>query len=226
MFARRSLMVFALALSVARCADQPTAVQAAAGPQLLRWADAPQFTAGADVHADRSGTIAQTPPLSLNTYAVSFWAVRGQSRSVQINYKSTFSTTHPFMTLTVTDPKYAPGLGNFGMRDSVLITVTVDTSDIGVSLAPSGLIFGDPAQLKIWYDGAGGDFNGDGVVDSTDAAIEARLLGLWYRADLGKPWSKVGATQSLAEKSFTYAMPHFCDYAVAAAGLLEWAVAY
>jgi hypothetical protein len=155
---------------------------------------------------------------------VSFWAVRGESRSVQINYTSTSASTHPFLTLTVTDPRYAPGLGNFGMRDSVLITVTVDTTKIGVSLEPSGLIFGAPAQLKIWYDGAGGDLNGDGVVNSTDAAIESQLLGLWYRADLGKPWSKVGATQSLAEKSFTYAMPHFCDYAVATLAelIIDW----
>ena len=44
MFVRRSLMVFALALSVARCADQPTAVRPSSGPQFLRWSATPQFT--------------------------------------------------------------------------------------------------------------------------------------------------------------------------------------
>ena len=84
---RRSIMVFAVALSVARCADQPTAVKAPAGPQFLRWAATPQFsTRVSNPRARRSGAMALTPPLSLEQYAVSFWAVRGESRSVQINY--------------------------------------------------------------------------------------------------------------------------------------------
>src|SRR5687768_16594243 len=40
MMVRRSLLVFALALSVARCADQPTAVKDPAGPQFLKWSGA------------------------------------------------------------------------------------------------------------------------------------------------------------------------------------------
>src|SRR2546426_11664313 len=179
MFVRRFLLVFALALSVARCADQPTAVKAPASPLALRWAQAPQFTARTDPRARRSGTMALTPPLSLDQYSVSFWAVRGESRSVQINYSSSIdSETHPFLLLTTTDPQFVPGVGELAMGDSVLITVTVDTSKIGVTLEPSGLQFGAPAQMKIWYGGAGGDLNGDGVADSSGSAIQAKLLGL------------------------------------------------
>ncbi len=226
-FVRRSILVFALALAVARCADQPTAVKAPAGPQFLRWAETPQFSARTtDPRARRSGAMALTPPLSLEQYAVSFWAVRGESRSVQINYRSSIdNNVHPFLQLTTTDPQSVPGVGELAMGDSVLITVTVDTTKIGVSLEPSGLQFGAPAQLKIWYDGAGGDLNGDGVADSTDAAIEAQVLGLWYREKDSDPWTKLGASQSLDEKSFTYALPHFCEYDVAEA-LMEWAVNY
>jgi len=226
MFVRRSLMVFALAVSVARCADQPTAVKspAALQPQFLRWAEPPQFTARIDARARRSGTMALTPPLSLEQYQVSFWAVRGESRSVQINYSSAIDEeTHPFLLLTTTDPQFVPGVGELAMGDSVLITVSVDTSKIGVTLEPSGLQFGAPAQMTIWYGGAGGDLNGDGVADSTDSAIEAQLLGLWTREDASDPWTQLGASQSLDEKSFTYALPHFCEYVVAEA-LLEWAV--
>jgi len=226
MFVRRSLMVFALAVSVARCADQPTAVKspAALQPQFLRWAEPPQFTARIDARARRSGTMALTPPLSLEQYQVSFWAVRGESRSVQINYSSAIDEeTHPFLLLTTTDPQFVPGVGELAMGDSVLITVSVDTSKIGVTLEPSGLQFGAPAQMTIWYGGAGGDLNGDGVADSTDSAIEAQLLGLWTREDASDPWTQLGASQSLDEKSFTYALPHFCEYVIAEA-LLEWAV--
>ncbi len=200
---RRSLMVFALAVSVARCADQPTAVKAPAAPQFLRWAEPPQFSARIDPRARRSGTMALTPPLSLDQYQVSFWAVRGESRSVQINYSSSIDTqVHPFLLLTTTDPQFVPGVGELAMGDSVLVTVTVDTSKLG---------------------GAGGDLNGDGVADSTDNAIEAKLLGLWYREDNSVPWTQLGASQSLDDKSFTYSLQHFCEYEIAES-LLEWSV--
>ena len=229
LFVRRSLMVLVLALSVARCADQPTAVKAAAAPaapQALRWAQAPQFTARLDARARRSGTMALTPPLSLDQYQTSFWAVRGESRSVQINYSSSIdSETHPFLLLTTTDPQFVPGVGELALGDSVLITVSVDTAKIGVILEPSGLQFGEPAHLKIWYGGAGGDLNGDGVADSSDSVIEAKLLGLWYREDDSAAWEKLGASQSLDDQSFTYALPHFCEYEIAEA-LLEWSVGF
>ena len=227
MFVRRSVMVFALALSVARCADQPTAVTTPppAGPQFLRWAATPEFTARTDPRARRSGAMALTPPLSLDQYTVSFWAVRGESRSVRINYSSAIDTaTHPFLELTTTDPLIVPGVGELAMGDSVLITVTVDTSEIGIRLEPTGLQFGTASEMKLWYGGASGDLNGDGVADSTDAQIEQTLLGLWYREYSDDPWTEVGATLSAADKLFVYALPHFCQYAVARR--LEWAVQF
>lgn len=225
MFVRRSLMVLALALSVARCADQPTAVKHPAGPQFLRWANqSPQFLVNTSIQAARSGAMALTSPLSLDRNVVSFWAVRGASRSVQINYQSSIdSLVHPFLMLTTTDPQFVPGVGELAVGDSVLVTVIVDTTRIGVSLEPHGLQFGAPAQMQIWYGGAGGDMNGDGVVDSTDAKIEATLLGLWYRATDTDPWTQLSANQSLVDKSFTYALPHFSEYDIAA-DLAEWAV--
>jgi len=170
--------------------------------------------------------MAQTPPLSLDQYVVSFWAVRGESRSVQINYSSSIDNqAHPFLLLTTTDPRFVPGIGELAMGDSVLITVAIDTSKIGVILEPSGLQFGEPAQMQIWYGGAGGDLNGDGVADSSDSVIEAKLLGLWYREDGSEPWTILGASQLLEERSFTYALPHFCEYEIAES-LLDWSVAW
>jgi len=226
MFVRRSLTVLALALSVVRCADQPTAPRPASStPRAVRWAggSAPHLTATRSLPTGVG--ILQTPPLSLDQYSVSFWAVRGEARSVRINYRDVNGgTEHPFLLLTTTDPASVPGMEALAQGDSVLITVTVDTVNVGVSLEPTGLRFGTPAQLQIWYGGAGGDLNGDGVADSTDAYVESRLLGLWYRENSNDPWSQVPAVQSLEDKSFTYALPHFCDYELSY--LLDWVVSW
>lgn len=227
MFVRRSLTVFALALSVSRCADQPTAVQQAPAPRFLQWAGnaPPQFSARTS-RPNRARTAAYlTPPLGLDNYVVSFWAVRGESRSVQINYSSSLAGgNQPFLLLTTTDPQFVPGVGELAMGDSVLLTVRVDTTKIGVSLEPTGLQFGAPAELTVWYGGAGGDLNGDGVADSTDVALEANVLGLWYREGQADSWTNLPAMQSLEGKSFTYAIPHFSEYAIAE--LMDWAVSW
>src|SRR5229473_2099053 len=142
MFVRRSLVVLALTLAVVRCTDQPTALQQSPRvPQFVRWARnvAPQFTAISGAQSNQHGRPGfRTPPLSLNTYSVSFWAVRGESRSVQINYASAIDTlTHPFMQLTITDPTIVPGQGALAVGDSVLVTVNIDTTKIGISLEPT-----------------------------------------------------------------------------------------
>jgi hypothetical protein len=229
---RRALIPFAL--FAAGCAGpHPTAVQQplAQAPHFLRWAGTlpPQFSAsgaisgqgaGGGLAASGSGGLSldmTSGPggISLGQYTATFWAVRGQQRSAQINYLSaTGDTSAPFLRLSIADPVYAPGQGDLAPGDSVLITMTIDPYDIKVSLEPTGLVFGDPAQLQMSYAGADGDLNGDGVVDGTDAQIESRLLGLWYREGADSGWTPIPAVQSLPDKSFTSALQHFCEYAV------------
>ena len=210
-----------LALYAIGC-SHPTAVQQPLPPSLaphfVRWAGSspPQFTSiGALSGPVRSGALLASLSLSLDQYSVAFWAVRGQQRSVQINYlSSTGDTSSPFLRLTTTDPAYVPGVGDLAPGDSVLITVSVDPDNIKVSLEPTGLLFGEPGQLQISYGGAGGDLNGDGVVDGADADIESQLLGLWYREGQDGAWTRIPAAQSLSDQSFTSALPHFSEYAV------------
>jgi len=219
---RRFLIPLALALFAARCADHPTAVRQPPTPvpHFLRWAGPvpPQFNATGALSGDVVAGLLQASPtgtLSLNQYTAAFWAVRGEQRSVQLNYlSSTGDTTSQFLRLTTIDPTYVPDRGDLAPGDSVLITVTVDPQNIKVTLEPTGLLFGDPAQLQISYGGADGDLNGDGVVDDTDAYIEGQLLGIWYREGPADAWTEVSAVHSLADKSFTSVLPHFCEYAV------------
>jgi len=152
--------------------------------------------------------------VALTQNQATFWAKRGQSRSVQINYAAGGGTS-PFMKLQISDPTYVPGTGTLAVGDSVLVTATVDPNAVTVSLEPHQMQFGTPAQLQIWYGGAGGDLNGDGVVDASDSYIENQLLGMWYQADPTTSWVPLSATQSLTDKSFTTPLQHFSGYAVA-----------
>jgi len=233
MFGRRTLIPLALVLLAVGCSDErnPTAVQKAPAPapHVLRWAGSvpPRFTAGLRPSSGSGQGDLQaflSDGLSLDQNYVTFWAVRGQQRSVQINYlSSTGDTSAPFLRLTITDPAYVPGVGDLAPGDSVLMTVTIDPNTIKVSLEPTGTQFGDPAQMQIFYGGAGGDLNGDGVVDSTDAAIETKLLGMWYREGADSAWAQIPAMQSLGDKSFITALQHFSDYEVS---FTEYAVSW
>ena len=80
-----------------------------------------------------------------------------------------------------------------------------------------GRAVGTPGELTLWYEGARRDNPEDEVVDDAD-------LALYYREDQKHPWTPLAATQSITQHSFTYAIPHFSDYAVAR--LREWAVAW
>jgi hypothetical protein len=229
MSVRRALIP--LALLVAACSDarQPTAATPTAqSPHFLRWANdvAPRFSAVGAISSSGGGDAlhdgldglqasALVDGISLDRYTAAFWAVRGEERSVQINYLSaTGDTSFPFLQLTITDPIFVPGQGDLAVGDSVLVTVTIDPTDIKVSFEPTGLLFGDQAQLKMSYGGAGGDLNGDGLVDAADADIETQLLGLWYREGAESSWSRIPASQVVSDKSFISALLHFSEYAV------------
>jgi hypothetical protein len=220
----RWLVTLGLAVLAAGCADhtglqQPDAqFPIAQGPHLLRWAGSatPRFTASGPL-AERGipGLLPSGPAgLGLHAYTATFWAVRGQERAVEISYQSSNDTTYPFLRFTVSDPSYVPGVGELAIGDSVLISVTVDGEDIEVSLEPTGLQFGTPAEMQIWYGGANGDLNGDGLVDDDDAYIEQQLLGMWYRESVLDGWTRIPAFQMLSDKSFTSRLEHFSQYAV------------
>jgi hypothetical protein len=223
MSARRALIPIAITLLAVGCSDErhPTSVSPSPTPHVLRWAGS-----GTTRFVAPSGGLqpSLSDGLSLDHNTVTFWAVRGEQRSVQINYlSSTGDTSFPFLRLAITDPVYVPGRGDLMSGDSVLITVTVDPIDIKVSLEPTGLQFGDPAELQLSYGGADGDMNGDGVVDETDAQIETHLLGLWYREGSDSAWTRIPASQSVGNQSFMSALRHFCDYEVS---FSEYAVSW
>jgi hypothetical protein len=148
----------------------------------------------------------------LDRYQVSFWATRGRSRSVQINYRDDRGV-RPFLRFSV--PRNAllrrPDGSRIGRGESVLITVTVDDTRIAAQFEPSGLQFNrrSPAWLRMWYSGAHPDYNGDGVVDELDQEIEQHRLGMWWQDEPGEPWYLLPTRHSLNGKWFAAALYHF-----------------
>jgi hypothetical protein len=198
---------------------RPLAWQPTAGP--LR------FTAvgAADGDARLDDGVLASPSAGapiLDDYEVSFWAVKGQTSGVQIHWLETSGDTtiaHPYIDFVV--PAWAlataPNGDWVGAGDSVLITVTVDTTSMVTQFGPSGLTFkeSNPAQLQYWYTGAGGDLNADGVVDQADADIEATLLDLWESPGSSTSWAPVWANHSLSDDWFRAGVSHFSGFAVA-----------
>jgi hypothetical protein len=184
-------------LATAACAD-------ITGPPV----DGPQdgFVALARVDGRAGGSVgdnileqAPTAP-PLETYELSFWAVRGWARYVQIRYKGDKNEGRngdPAIDRTVGGdvagevflslylPWNALSRHPDGSRirwgERVRITISVDPADLYVSLEPSGLVFNRRARpwLYISYDGANPDFDGDGDVDRVDRYIEDNHLKLW-----------------------------------------------
>jgi hypothetical protein len=85
---------------------------------------------------------------------------------------------------------------------------------VAAHFEPSGLQFGAPSALTLWYGGIEGDLNGDGVVDGTDATIESQLLGMWYQDSSTNTWSPLFSARSSTEKWVAADVPHFSEYAI------------
>jgi hypothetical protein len=223
------VVLLALMFAVASCndtsgpaAETDTAPVAERTPHFLTWESAvPQFTATVG-NADGELALADQPYVSAFTttvgdeagpYTVSFWAVRGQERELEINYDDN-GTVYHFLELKIEDPVTSPDGSPIAVGDSVLITAIVDPAVLAVQLEPSGLQFGQRTKFKMWYTAAGGDLNGDGVVDNDDSYIENELLELWFQSESGEPWQPINSWHYTWYDLFRADLEHFSGYAV------------
>jgi len=162
-------------------------------------------------------------PLAPPLYAQqdTFWAHVGQGRELRMYYQGATPTQtgDEFLRFEV------PGSGLlrkpdgslFQPTDSILITITVvDPAKFLFQFEPTGLVFNpdQPARLKALYVHANHDFNGDGVVDARDTAIES-VLDLWKRESPTAPWSKIGAVNFEALDELDANIFSFTSYAIA-----------
>jgi len=195
----RRLIVGFVALVLLGCADN-------AGPGGVP---------DAELHIVQQDSV--TPPLVSSQ--ATFWAKVGDGREVRLFYQVTPADSDEFLRFEV------PGDGLlrkpdgtlFQTGDSIRITVTVlDPKRFSFQFEPSGLVFNPdhPARLKVRYFGCDHDFDGDGDLDSTDAAIEHEL-DLWMREGSGAPWFRMGAVKFEELDELDANIPSFTEHAVA-----------
>jgi hypothetical protein len=152
----------------------------------------------------------------LETYQVSFWAVRGKETNIRVNYlASGKQKTKPFLHFHIR--KEAMEYGVTGERiqkkDSVWMTLTIDTVAFDVHFEPSGVRFAlkQPAELTVWYTHANRDLNGDGVVDRTEKYLLDHLA-LYYIAP--RKDKRLLTTQDRGAQSIAARLFHYSQYAV------------
>jgi hypothetical protein len=182
---------------------RPIKWQPAEGPVRFTVADGMPVgeSQGAGDYAVFASPGIPVPPL--DTYEASVWTEEGKGNSLSIDYIDQGSSK----------PDGEP----LQKGDSVLITATVDTVAMAVRFGPAGLQFAgpNPPQLMMWYSGANGDLNGDGVVDETDDEIERKHLGMWYQEVEGADWERIKAKHSPNEDWLSAKVRHFSGFAIA-----------
>lgn len=150
----------------------------------------------------------------------SFYAKKGEDREVRIYFQDEVGGSgEEYLRLTVPAPSLLarPDGSPFATGDSILIHVrVVDPTLIQFEMEPAGLSFdpAQPARLKVHYAHADDDFNEDGVVDSSDDAIEDQL-GIWKQETLAEPYVRLGSVNEVTLEEINVDILGFTRYAIA-----------
>lgn len=152
----------------------------------------------------------------------SFWAVRGQTRRLTLNYLATSGDAGDDEFLEFEVPAEAllrrPDGSLFQSGDSIQITVQLDPGRrLLFRFDPSGLQFDPqrPARLEVSWERLNGDVDGDGEVDEDDDTLE-RNASLWKQQRPGEPWFPIGSLKDLEVDELEAEISSFTGFAIAA----------
>jgi hypothetical protein len=216
-FLRAMVLLVGAAPALVACAADRVAAPTRSGIAVNRSSGSGRSDTASDPHFL---TADPTAPTIANP-VIGFWAVKGVDQSVRMVYharpghndSTTFLVFRVRDRSLVSDATGAP----LAAGDSVFITLTlVDPVSLAVDFQPSGLRFSQshPASLKLEYGDVVQDYNGDGVIDSTDVAI-SRTFHIWRRESLLDPWSPLPSVVDTEVDEVTTDIPGFTGYALA-----------
>lgn len=163
---------------------------------------------------------------ALTTDSVSFYAVRGLDRSVEIHFDSAGVSTDRLLRFDVGKDalRRLPNGQRIHGGDSVLITIRVkNPGTLQFDFSPSGLVFDDEnaAVLTIGYGRAmvavataRGLFTSAGRGPGSGKHTESDL-SIWLQEDAASPFFRVPTKVDLLSKELQARIPGFSKYAVA-----------
>ena len=161
---------------------------------------------------------ADAPPLA--NPVVSFYAKRGEDREAFIYYRPrpgrTDSTEFVRFKVPGGSLDRRPDGTAFVLGDSILITVRVsDPARLILDFQPSGLRFSanDPAPLKIRFNEASDDIDGDGDVDADDD-LRKTELSIWKQEAAGLPWYRLTSVLDFSTDQVEAKLLGFTGYAI------------
>jgi len=203
-----------LALTFAACSD----ATGPAGPA------GPDFEYAVDDFSRVRDTTPSTPHYALrhaatapglSTYQASFWAKRGEERSVTVSYGNDGPT---YLTFTVPRMGLERGLDGhrLSVGDSVLISLQLDPVAFQVEFEPSGLQFSkkNPATLRVWYGFMDPDVNRDGSVDAADQTLMQSGVTYYHFDTGGINWKKISSLTDPVTQTIETAVDGFSGYVI------------
>jgi len=142
-----------------------------------------------------------------------FWAKAGENAEVRIRYVNGDNALE--FKIPGNGLLRRPDGTAFQRGDSVQITIRLlDPSRFNFEFQPAGLRFDPdhPAELRMRYQYANPDLNGDGRVDSADDRFR---FGIWRQEADGRPWESIGTARDATLREVRAELRGFTKYAMA-----------
>lgn len=127
----------------------------------------------------------------LTTYDTSFVAVAGEDYDIRLRYDN----GEECLRFRLDDDALTRRPNGTPMNEGDTITIRIRVVDSGYfnfEFQPAGLRFAEPAELRVNYQFAHPDFNGDGEVDEDDEDFE---FGWWRQEMPGQDWEPIGSVR-------------------------------
>ena len=151
----------------------------------------------------------------LQSTVVSFYAVKGQDSEIRVRFKN--GEDYLRFRVFASSLDKGPDGSIFAVGDSVLITITItDPTKLAADFQPAGLKFSAaaPARLQFEFGEADKDLNGDGAVNTIDAALIPQI-STWRQETPGGTWVKINSTLEIEINEVQADISHFSGYALA-----------
>ncbi len=128
---------------------------------------------------------------NLTTYDTSFVAVAGEDEEIRVRY----ANGEECLRFEIDKDALTRRPNGTPMNEGDTITIRIRVVDSGYfnfEFQPAGLRFAEPAELRVNYQFAHPDFNGDGEVDEDDEDFD---FGWWRQEMPGQDWERIGSVR-------------------------------